>query len=371
MKTGKKESGTILVPCICLLGLASVLALGMLRVGGVETIITATLSERAKARQAGLSGIEIAYRRLSENLDYEGEECALFDGSSCAVDIAVSSLGDGDFEISVAGTSGCAESVFRTRAAAKQSFWAYPLYVGDDLVMSGPDPQILSDCYVGGIVWAKCGGYLAGDLFLPGDREVLYNGQGEPVSIDGYNIPTLGGEVHANVNPMVFPETVLDQFRAMAEEVGHYYTGNNTRFTNETMEGVVFVGGCNSLNIKDDVTILGLLVCEGVSKIHVQKGHFRVSCDNTLSPYTAILAPDALLHVNPNANIDVYGLVLVGESKFHGNGSFTGPLFIAGDLNTYPHSVLCCQCPLFMSEYIYDGLVWEKYEIVETAYEEL
>ncbi len=370
MKKGTKENGTILVPCVCLLGLASVLALGMLRVGGVETTITASLAERARARQAGLSGIEIAYSRLSEDLEYEGEECALFEDSGCAADIAVTSLGDGSFEITVEGTAGSAESLFCTRASARQSFWAYPLYVGDDLVMSGPDPQILSDCYVDGIVWAKCGGCLAGDLFLPGERDVQYNYEGEPVSIDGYSIPTIGGEVHTNVSPMVFPETALDDFRAMAEEVGHYYTGN-TRFNNESMEGVVFVENCNNLIIKNDVTISGVLVCQDVSKIHIQKGHFRVSCDNTLVAYTAILAPGALLHVNPNANIDTYGLVLVDSSKFHGNGSFTGPLIIGGDLNTYPHSVLCCQCPLYMSEYIYDGLVWDRYDIVEIAYEEL
>ena len=368
-RTGRDERGAVLVPCVFMLSLLTLLAVGILEVGGMETSIAGMLTKRAQARQAALSGVEIAYHRLSGNLDYPGEACSPLHGKPGTVDIAVTSLGDDVFEVFATGSIGSVRSVIRTRARAEQSAFGYPLLVGGDMIMNGPDPLILSDCFVTDVIWAKCGGRIAGDLSLAGTRQIILDFDGKPISIDGYNVPVIDGNVRDEVLFLGFPTVDLASLRAMAFYSGHIYSGN-TQIRDEDLHGVVYVENAQNLHLKNGTTINGVLVCDNVEKIHIHTGHFKFTQDMAVAPFMAIVAPGSEFHVNPNTLVEVFGLTLVGSADFHGDGSFTGPVFVEGDLRTFPHTELLCQCPPCMCDAIYSLLSWNGCDIVEVEYEE-
>jgi|GEM_PF-2659963 len=368
------RGGMILAPCVFLLGLLTFLAISIQNVGGLDASVAAALAERTQARKAAYSGVEIAYGKLTVDQSYTGESCSPFARSSAAVEITVTDLGDDEYEVLSKGTLNGAESLIRTTARADQAISSFPLCVENNLYMQGPDPQIISDCYVGGGVYSSNGGSIAGNLYLPGDREILYDSQGKPIKIDGNSIPAIGGQIYCNVPPLTFPDVDLTDLRAMAASQGQIYTGNLS-WRDVDIYGVVYLEGTGTtLYIKEDVNIYGVLVCDHIDKVHVQKGMLKVSGDENLCAGVAALGPGSLLHINPNGEVDFFGLTLFDEVAFHAmdafSGMFTGPLIVRGNLATYPHTELYCLCPKSMCNRVYPNLSWGYVVITETAFEE-
>jgi len=281
----------------------------------------------------------------------------------------VTDLGDSEFEVVARGTMGGAESLVRTRARVAPFFLNYPLTVGNSVILKGTS-QILGECYVRDVLWGKEESEITGNVHAMGDRNVQYNLDGEPVSLDGYPLPQIGGAVFTNAPVMDFPDVVLSGLREIADASGQIYTGTK-HFRDEHLTGVIYIEGSNARPYFKDVTIEGILVCDGVPEVRIEKGFFKIHCDDTVCQNVCILAPDSTLWVDPNAFIDVFGLSLFHSTDFQGCGTFTGPLVITHDLLTLPGSRLYCQFPSFMREYISTDLLWSEFMVVELGYEEL
>ncbi len=367
--SGDRQEGSILVPCLFMMSLLAMLSLGVLRVGGIGNTVSSTLADRSQAHLAALSGVQIAYGKLAVDKEYDGEECSPFDDSTSAVDIDVTDLGDSEFEILARGTMGGAESLVRTRARVAPFFLNYPLTVGNSVILKGTS-RILGECYVRDVLWGKETSEITGNVHAMGERNVQYNVQGEPISIDGYPLPQIGGSIFTNAPMMDFPDVVLSGLREIADASGQVYSGTK-HFRDEHLTGVIYIEGQNSRPFFKDVTIEGLLVCDDVPEIRIEKGFFKIHCDDDICQNVSILAPQSTLWVDPNALIDVYGLALFRSTDFQGSGTFTGPLVVSHDLLTLPGSRLYCQFPSFMKEFISTDLLWSEFMVVEMEYEEL
>jgi len=352
-----------------MMSLLAMLSLGVLRVGGIGNTVSSTLADRSQAHLAALSGVQIAYGKLAVDKEYDGEECSPFDDSTSAVDIDVTDLGDSEFEILARGTMGGAESLVRTRARVAPFFLNYPLTVGNSVILKGTS-RILGECYVRDVLWGKETSEITGNVHAMGERNVQYNVQGEPISIDGYPLPQIGGSIFTNAPMMDFPDVVLSGLREIADASGQVYSGTK-HFRDEHLTGVIYIEGQNSRPFFKDVTIEGLLVCDDVPEIRIEKGFFKIHCDDDICQNVSILAPQSTLWVDPNALIDVYGLALFRSTDFQGSGTFTGPLVVSHDLLTLPGSRLYCQFPSFMKEFISTDLLWSEFMVVEMEYEEL
>ena len=108
------DRGAVLVPCIFIMSLLVLLTLGVQRIGGTGNCVSDALAERSQVRLAALSGIEIAYERLTTDAEYLGEQCTPLGDPSCAVDITVTSLGDAEYEVVSRSSKGESESAVRT-----------------------------------------------------------------------------------------------------------------------------------------------------------------------------------------------------------------------------------------------------------------
>jgi len=166
-----------------MMSLLTILSLGVLRVGGIGNTVSSTLTEKSQAHLAALSGVQIAYGKLAVDKEYGGEECAPFNDSESAVDIDVTDLGDSEFEVLSHGTMGGTESLVRTRARVAPFFLNYPLTVGNNVFLKGTS-RILGECYVRDIIWGKETSEITGNVHVMGERDVQYNLEGEPVSIE-------------------------------------------------------------------------------------------------------------------------------------------------------------------------------------------
>lgn len=293
LQSGSSSSvqGTILVPCIFILSLISLLTVGILNAGGMGNSAMGALTERSRARMAALSGVEVAYRRLAEGLDYGGEQCNPFDDDSCSVDITVTDLGDYEYEVMSHGVLEESECLVRTRALARQWVFDYPFCVGDDMLIEGNHAYLMGDCYVKDILWSKAGGTIAGNLYMPGERDVVYDAYGKPIRIDGYNIPTIEGELHCNQISLDFPTLDLTDLRALAAAAGQVYSGS-VYLRDEDFEGVVYMENCNGPPKLKNVTIHGVLVLDDISVVQVKNGYLKIRADDAICPSVAILAPD-------------------------------------------------------------------------------
>ncbi len=285
------EKGTILVPCIFILSLISVLTIGILNAGGMGNSAMGALTERARARLAALSGVEIAYKRLAGSLDYGGEQCNPFADSSCSVDISVTDLGENLYEVVSHGVLGDSESMIRTNAEAREWTFKYPFCVGDDMLIEGNHAYLMGDCYVKDILWSKAGGTIAGSLYMPGDRDIVYDAYGKVVKIDGYNVPTIEGNVNDCQDSLDFPTLDLSDLRAQAAAAGQIYSGS-VYLKNEDLHGVVYMENCNGSPKLKNVTIHGVLVLDDISVVQIKPGFLKIRADDAICPNVAILAPD-------------------------------------------------------------------------------
>lgn len=364
-----RQRGNILVPCLFMMSLLAMLSLGVLRVGGIGNAVSATLTEKSQAHLAALSGVQIAYGKLAFDKEYDGEECVPFNDSVSAVDIDVTDLGDSEFEVVARGTMGGSESLVRTRARVAPFFLNYPLTVGNNVILKGTS-RIMGECYVRDVLWGKETSEITGNVHAMGERNVRYNLEGEPIALDGNPLPQIGGVIFTNAPVMDFPDVTLSGLRQIADASGQIYTGTK-HFKDEHLTGVIYIEGQNAHPYFKDVTIDGILVCDGVPEVRIEKGFFKIHCDDAICQNVSILAPETSLWVDPNAFIDVFGLSLFHSTDFQGCGTFTGPLVITHDLLTLPDSKLYCQFPSFMREYISTDLLWSEFMVLELEYEEL
>lgn len=363
------EGGSILVPCLFILSLISLLTLGVLNIGGIGVDASDALAERSQAHLAALSGVEIAYKNLAEDVNYGGETRTPFEDPDWTVEIVVNDLGNREYEVLSCGTVGESDCLIRTRASVTPWETDAPLTVGKDLDCRGSS-KILGDCKVNGNVTGNKTAFITGDLYLPGDRNVQYDGDGTPVSIDGNFIPMIGGELVLNAPPSEFPTLVFDDLRTKAVEAGQLYQGN--KFISETdLEGVVYFEGEGARIHLRNVTIKGVLVSDGAEFVNVPPEDFlKIKCDDTVCPKVAILAPNTSLDIQNMARVEITGMSFVGSSNFHGSGTFTGPLVIKDDLFAFPTTSLCLQYPSSMRIDTATEQVWTDYRVVELEYEE-
>jgi len=156
----------------------------------------------------------------------------------------------------------------------------------------------------------------------------------------------------------------------MADAAGQVYTGTK-HFKDRHFDGVVFIEGSGSKVYFMDVTINGILACDGAVKLAVDNlGFFKIHSDENVCEKVAILAPDSNLFVSPSAMIDVYGMTLLSLADFQGSGTFTGPLVIKQDLLALPDSFLYCQFPTYMKEFFNTLSIWNELKVVELEYQE-
>jgi hypothetical protein len=286
-KRDMRTRGSILVPCVFLLSLMSLIALGVLNAGGVGGASSAALASRSQARLAAVTGVEIGYRRLAEDLEYTGETSTPLDNPNVGVDITVTALGNYEFDVLSVGTDGTAVSEISARALARQWVFNYPLSIGKDLTWKGTS-RILGDCYVKSKIQGTTTAKIKGDLYLSGPRTILYDGMGVPLTIDGYTVPTITGDVFDCAPEYDFPTIDLAVLRAQAAAAGTVYSGF-AFFYNQNLEGLIYVENCFPLFW--NVTINGTLVCDGVPWIQTQ-GYLKIRCDDDVCQNVAIIAPN-------------------------------------------------------------------------------
>jgi hypothetical protein len=361
--------GNVLVPLIFILSLVSLIAMSALRVGGIGNTTSEALTERSQARMAALSGVEIAYSRLATDQEYTGEQCTPFERDAASIDVSVTEVAEDEFEVRSTGNSGLGATTIRTRAAARPFFLDYPLSVGNNLILKG-DSKILGECYIRNVLWGTQNSLITGSVFMMGPRDVMYDADGNPISIDGNPVPVIGGAVFTDAPFIDFPGVDLSNLREIAAAQGQVFS-KTKHFTNETLEGVIYFEGSQCHPYFDDVCVKGVLVFDGVPEIRVEGGFFKIRSDDDILQNVALLAPQSTLWVDPNSTIDVYGLTLFNYADFQGKGTFTGPMVVINDLNTCPDSVLYCQFPSQMKENIDTGLIWNELMLVELEYEEM
>jgi hypothetical protein len=362
------NAGTVLVASVFLLSLMSLIVVCFLRDGGIGNTACGQLTKKSQATMAALSGVDISYMRLAVDQDYTGELCLPFDGATGTVDVNVTPLGDSRFEVLSRGTTVDAECLIRTQACATPIGF-YPLTVGNNVFLKG-DSKILGECYVKNYLWGKELSEITGNVYLMGERDIVYDMEGKPISIDGYPSPVIGGETICNSPVMDFPGVILGTLREIAEASGQVYSGTK-HFSKVNLTGVVYIEGSKSRPYFKDVTIDGVLVCDNVPEVRIEGGFFKIHCDNDICRYVALLAPQSTLWVDPNANIDVFGLSYFSSADIQGSGTFTGPLVVTHDLVTLPDSYLYCQFPSYMRNQIDPENIWSELLLVELEYEEL
>ena len=141
----RSDEGSVLVPCLFIMSLLVVLTLSVQRIGGTGISVSHALAEKTQARMAAQSGLQIAYSKLSTDLEYTGAQCTPFVDASTVVDITVTPLAEKEFEVVSRSTVGKSESVIRTRVCALPYFNEYPLSVGNNAFLKGTS-KILGDC---------------------------------------------------------------------------------------------------------------------------------------------------------------------------------------------------------------------------------
>jgi len=337
-------------------------------VGGVSNVISGVLVEKSQSHLAAQSGLDIAYERLSLDVDYSGEQCVPFRDSSCCIDISVTALADSEFEILSQGVAGNSETLIRATARAGSWISQYPLYVGRNLVLKGKS-TVIGDVFVNNIVSGLSTALIQGNLYLTGDRDIQMSIDGYPTTIDGYSVPIVTRDVFINIPPVDVSIFTLSNLREMAVQSGQVYSGVQ-HFTDLDFSGVVFIEGSQSKVCFEDVTISGLLVCDDATEVRVESGFFKIHCRDDICPNVAILAPESSLWVDPNGLIDMYGMTYFNSADFQGSGTFTGPVVIVNDMSALPFSYLCCQLPSDMKEFSNAGVVWNEQRLVELSHEE-
>lgn len=366
-RRGIADRGTILVPCLFMLTLVSMITLGILNVGGVGSNISSALAQKARAEMVAISGLEIGYRRLCEDLDYLGETCSPLSRSTSTVEISVSPLGGSEYEITAYGRAGDAERLLRTKVLGTQWIYEYPLVVGGDMGLWG-SARILGDCFVTSLIRGGSPAFISGDLHLPGNRDIQYDVNGNPSRIDGFAVPGIEGDVLCFARTFDFPGISLNELRQRAIAEGQLFTGV-VILENRVFDGVVYVENTWLSPIFSNVVVNGTLVIDGTWPTDVVNGFLKVRSREDVCPNVAVIAPDSCVIVGPGAEFDLYGLTFFGAGHIFGKGTVSGPLVIWNTLVTYPGSSLCCQFPSALRDYFYTNLSWSEHSIRELEFE--
>jgi len=350
------------------LTLLSVLSLSVIRVGGISNVVSGVLVEKSQSHLAAQSGLDIAYDKLAQDVDYAGEVCSPFQDSPCSIDISVTALNDTEYEILSRGALGDSETFIRATARAGAWVSQYPLYVGRNLELKGKS-TVIGDVFVNNIVSGASTAFVHGNLYMTGERDIQMSVEGYPLTIDGHSVPVVMGTVCTNVPPVDVSLFTLNSLRDMAALSDQVFSGTH-HFDDLDFSGVVFIEGCHSRVYFEDVTISGLLVCDDTTEVRVDSGFFKIHCRDDICPNVAILAPLSSLWVSPNGLIDMYGMTYFDSADFQGSGTFTGPVVIVNDMLALPNSYLCYQLPSDMKEFSNAGVVWNEQRLVELSYEE-
>jgi len=366
-RRGETNRGTILVPCLFMLTLISMITLGILNVGGTGSNISSALAQKSQAELVAISGLEIGYRRLCEDLDYSGESCSPLSIPASSVEITVQPLADNEYEITSLGRARDAERLLRTRVRGKQWVYNYPLSVGGDLGLWG-SARILGDCYVTDLIRGASPAFISGDLHLPGNREIQYDLQGNPTRIDGYVVPDVEGQIYTYARALDLPGLTLSALREEAMASGQLFSGA-VFLENQVFDGVVYIENTYLTPVISNVVVNGTLVCEDVWILSVVNGFLKVRCDDDVCANVAVIAPETCFAVGLNAEVDLYGLSFFGSGHIFGKGTFTGPLVIWNALVTYAGSSLCCQFPAVLKDFVYSNLMWSEHSIKELEFE--
>ena len=286
-KTTGGTKGSILAPCLFLLSLMSILAMSTLYAGGIGTRTSAILAENTQVQLAAESGLKIAYQALMDDDTYLGETCTPLAESNCSVEITVTAFPDSEFEVLTHATIGNTNCLIRTKACLKP-FGLYPLTVGNNITLKGKS-KILGDCFLQGTLWGKDTSEVTGNVYLTGDREISYNLGGDPIMINGYPPPLIGGEVVCNVPSVDMPEVNFANLRSLAASAGQVFTGT-IHIEDTHFDGVVYIEGSGSKPYFRDVTINGILVCDGTIDITIDNsGFFKIHSDPNICENVAIL----------------------------------------------------------------------------------
>jgi len=350
-----------------MLTLMSLITLGILNVGGIGSTMAEALAQKSQAELVAISGLEIGYRRLCEDLDYSGENCSPLTVPNSTVEISVLPLANNVYEITSLGRSGNAERLLRTQVLGKQWIYNYPLSVGGDSGLWG-STRILGDCYVTDLIRGGNPAFISGDLHLPGNREIQYDVYGNPPRIDGYTVPEIKGSVHTFARAIEFPGISLAVLREQAIAAGQLFSGCVV-LQNQVFDGVVYVENTYLTPIISNVVINGTLVVEDAWTMEIVNGFLKVRCQESVCPNVAVIAAETCVITGVNAEFDLYGLSFFGGGHFFGKGTVTGPLVIWNNLVTYPGSSLCCQFPSTLKDFIYTNLMWSEHSIKELEFE--
>jgi hypothetical protein len=292
---------------------------------------------------------------------------------ACTVGISVRPLGGEEYEIISTGDHRDSESRVRTRAAVKPWIPDYPVTIGGNLTWEGKS-KVLGEAYVNGTVQGNNSASILGDLRVTGDRDVQYDVNGKPISIDGLAIPLISGDVLTKQPVVEFPGIVLDELKALAQAQGQYYKGNKTfKFDDVDLTGVVYVEGEDSAVMILDATLKGVIVCEGTNWVKVTPHHlFKAEADDSICPGVTILAPDSLLQLQPQGTIDIYGMTYVDSLYMHGDIMFSGPIVVQNDFTTLEdHTDVMIQYPSTLRGVLASNFMWSTYYVVELEYEEM
>jgi len=271
--------------------LISILALGIVKASGTGNRVSSSIAQKSQAQMAALSGLDIAYRRLATDLEYEGETCTPFEAASGSVEISLTDLGGWHYEVLSQGVAGSAESLVCSQAIARQWVFTYPLSVGRSLILRG-EGRILGDAYVKESIRGYEPALIAGNLFMAGERDVRYNTENEPISVDGNSLPHMAGDVYDLAPDYEFPTLDLTDLRQKAIAAGQVYSGR-VRLRDIDLEGVVYLENCSRTPKLKNVTIDGVLVLDHVSVLSVESdGYLKIRANDDACQNVAILAPN-------------------------------------------------------------------------------
>lgn len=373
----------MLVPCLLLLSLGSVLAVGLLATQRLEVKGTAAWDQAYRARLAGASGKALAYLHLASDPGYGGETGTLLPEGAGSFDVTVTQTDLLDRAVDVTGRSGNAVFHLLSTAHLTPKAFRYTVTALGDFDLKGAS-RVMGDVYAAGVFQGESTAVITGDVSLYGSRTILTDVNGKVISVDGKAVPAIEGAVTDEAEALSLASCDLANLKLIAIGEGRYYGGKSVTFTNQDLTGVVYLGPGTDASF-ENVTIRGILVAEpqqsppkmipGLkqvdSKLIVKNGFYlKVIADPGVVEDAAILAPQSALVVENNAFVDVAGVAITGMTKVRalGEGVFTGPLYVNGKFVVLGD--VRFQAPASTRDGAAAAALFPDFEVLETGYVE-
>jgi len=365
-----------------MLSLLSMVAIGFLAVSKTETEISAALDAGYRARLAAYSGKEITLLKLKTDPLYSGESGMAFPDSAGYADLAVASPRTFERDIESTGYCGAAKSVISVSSTIYPHHFEYAQVVCGDFVLEGYS-KILGDLYVTGNIQGDQTAMITGDVHLYGDRAILTDVYGKVVSIDGYTVPEIGGDVLDCQKVLEPADWSLSSLKALALKQGQVYTTNQV-FKNRDLTGVVYLeSGVDA--VFQDVTIRGVLVMEApsgfdqliygqddaISKASIESGcYLKIISDAAVQQDLAVVAPASELEILSTAFLDVKGTLVAGyvDLRTGGDAVVTGTTIVHGLFKGYGE--FTGQSPYETRDTDPPAVLFDDYTVKETEYAE-